>query len=193
MGQYGDICGDGYIRFQAKNRNALINQGWMDSYDSIEISPGKRPSEPIALVEVQGYAYQSYITAAKLYQKAGDFEYSKHLYQKAGILKQRFNTEFWMEDERFFAQALSGDNRQVRDIVSNVGHLLATGIVDDEKIPAVVDRLMQPDMLSPWGPRTRSLDSPNFADIEPAAYHKGGTVWPHDGAIISKQIPKIFY
>ena len=193
MEQYGDIYGDGYIRFQAKNRNALINQGWMDSYDSIEISPGKRPREPIALVEVQGYAYQSYVTAAKLYQKAGDFEYSKHLYQKAGILKQRFNTEFWMEDERFFAQALSGDNRQVRDIVSNVGHLLATGIVDDEKTPAVVNRLMQPDMLSPWGPRTRSLDSPNFADIEPAAYHKGGTVWPHDGAMIARGMRKLGY
>lgn len=193
MEEYGDILGDGYIRFSAKNLYALRIQGWMDSFDSIEISPNQRPKEPIALVEVQGYTYQAYITAAELYRQAGDVEYSKHLYQKAGILKQRFNTEFWMGNESFFAQALSGDNRQVNDIVSNVGHLLVTGVVDDEKIPDVVDRLMQPDMLTPWGIRTRSLNSPNFSDLEPSAYHRGGTIWPHDNGMITRGLRKLSY
>lgn len=186
MEVYGDTYGDGYIRFSNKNRHGLINEGWMDSYDSIEISPGKRPKEPIALVEVQGYAYEAYILTAELYRNSGDIEYAKHLYQRAGILKERLNADFWMEDERFFAQALSADNEQVHDIVSNVGHLLATGIVDDKKVPDVVHRLMQPDMLTPWGIRTRSLNSPNFSDVEPTAYHRGGTVWPHDNGMIAR-------
>lgn len=193
MEQYGDIYGDGYIRFSAKNRNALLNQGWMDSFDSIEIAPEKRPKEPIALVEVQGYAYQAYITAAELYRRVGDIEYAKYLYQKAGFLKERFNQEFWMADKRFFAQALSGDNEQVRDIVSNVGHLLVTGIVDEGKIPSVVNRLTQPDMLTPWGIRTRSLYSQNFSDVEPAAYHRGGTVWAHDNEMIARGLRKTGY
>lgn len=193
MEQYGDVYGDGYIRFSAKNRYALINQGWMDSFDSIEIAPGKRPKEPIALVEVQGYAYHAYLSTAELYRKAGDIEYAKHCYQKAGILKGRFNQQFWMEDESFYAQALDGDNKQVRDKVSHVGHLLATGIVDHKKIPYVVNGLIQPDMLTPWGIRTRSLNSPNFSDVEPAAYHRGGTVWAHDNEMTARGLRKVGY
>src|SRR3989344_6230360 len=41
MKHYGDMKGDGYIRFSAGNRNALINQGWKDSTDSMQ--PIKEP------------------------------------------------------------------------------------------------------------------------------------------------------
>lgn len=183
MGNHVDALGDGYIRFAAKNRNALLNQGWKDSFDSIEIAPNRRPKEPIALVEIQGYAYEAYLKAAEAYRRIGDFEFAKELYQKAGTLKTRFNHDFWMEDEGFFAYALEGNNNQVREITSNVGHLLLTGIIEDEKIPVVVRRLMQPDIFTQWGIRTLSLNSPLFSDREPSAYHRGGSVWPHDNAI----------
>jgi hypothetical protein len=34
------------------------------------------------------------------------------------------------------------------------GHCLWTGIVDDDKAPAVAERLLSPDLFSGWGIRT---------------------------------------
>ena len=182
---YGDTHGDGYIRYQAKNRHALLNQGWKDSSDSIEDSFGKRPEEPIALVEVQGYLFNAYLRAAELYRQTGDVEYAKRLYENAGALKTRFNEDFWIPDENTFAHALDSKNRQVMEVVSNSGHLLASGIVDKSKEPLLVGRLMMPDLLTDYGIRTLSSQSPRFSDKEPSAYHNGA-VWPHDNALISR-------
>ncbi len=182
---YGDTHGDGYVRYKTKNRHTLINQGWKDSNDSIEIAPGVRPEEPIALVEVQGYLFEAYLKAAQLYRQMGDVEYAKKLYQKAGVLKTKFNEDFWMPRDGTFAYALDGKNQQVAEIVSNSGHLLASGIVDSDKEPFLVSRLMVPDMLTPFGIRTLSSKSPRFSDGEPQAYHNGA-IWPHDNALISR-------
>lgn len=181
MDTYGNIKGDGYVRYQAKNRHALINQGWKDSGDSINYPEGdEKVKEPIALVEVQGYQYLALTRAAKLYEFL-DPEYAQKLSERARKLKVHFNEDFWMEDEEFFAQALDGENTQIRDITSNVGHLLLTGIIDEEKEPYVVDRLMQPDMLTEYGIRTLSSKSPNF---DPDKYQIG-SIWPHDNCIIA--------
>lgn len=176
MSKYGDRDGDGYIEYEAKNLKALKNQGWKDSDNSI------RAMGPIALVEVQGYQYLAYTKASQLYEQE-DPLYSKRLSEKARFLKKQFNRDFWMDDEKFFAHALAGDKTKVKDLVSNAGHLLMTGIVDQEKRSLVVNRLMRPDMLTPYGIRTLSSNSLNFSDVEPQAYHNG-SVWPHDNAII---------
>ena len=189
MEKYGDSDGDGLLEFSAKNRLAILNQGWQDSGNSIESSPGRRPKEPIALVEVQGYAYRAYLEAAHLFRRGGDYEYAKHLYQRAGTLKTKFNRDFWMNDLQFFAHALDGDKNHVKDIKSNVGHLLWSGIVEDSKKTTVVDRLMQPDMLTPYGIRTLSSKSFNYSDEEPWAYHNG-SIWPHDNYIIISGLKK---
>src|SRR5947207_1352224 len=62
----------------------------------------------------------------------------------------------------------------------NVRHCLATGIIDDERIPRVVDRLFAPDMFSGWGIRTLSSRHPAY---NPLSYHLG-TVWPVENASI---------
>lgn len=181
--EYGDCDGDGFIEFSAKNRYALLNHGWKDAGDSIKDDTGQRPKEPIALVEVQGYAYQAYMGAAAWYDYI-DGEFADELREKAIKLKEKFNQDFWVDDEGFFAYALDGDKKQVTDITSNVGHLLMTGIIDADKLPRAVARLMQPDMLTLYGIRPLSSKSPNFSDVEPQAYHNGGGVWAHDNALV---------
>jgi len=183
MENYGDCDGDYYIEYSAKNRNALRNQGWKDSGNSIIAK------EPIALVEVQGYQYAALAKAADLYEEA-DPDFSGRLKKRYLALKEKFNKDFWMDDENFFAHALDGDKNQVRDITSNVGHLLASGIIEDEKLPRVAARLIQRDLFTQYGIRTLSADSPNFSDIEPAAYHNGGGVWPHDNVLIYHGLKK---
>ena len=192
MDIYGNIKDDGYIRYQAKNRNALINQGWKDSGNSINYPDGhEKVKEPVALVEVQGYQYLALMRAAKLNESL-DTEYAKKLNERAQNLKTRFNKDFWMSDEKFFAQALDGDDTQIRDITSNVGHLLVTGIIDSEKEPFVVNRLMQPDMLTAYGIRTLSLLSPNYSENDTDSYHNG-SIWPHDNCIIALGFIKLGY
>jgi len=190
MEEFGDMLGDGYIRFSARNRNALLNQGWMDSFDSLEIEPGVRPKEPIALVEVQAYAYSAYVNAGEAYRRIGDYGLSKELFQKAGLIKSRFNDDFWMEDEQYFACALDVDNKQVREIRSNPGHAILTGIIGHEKLPKIVDRLMQPDMFTPHGIRTLSRLSKFFSYTPPKGYHNG-SIWPHDNGFIYLGLKKM--
>ena len=182
----GDSYGDGYIRYSADNRFALLNQGWKDSLDSIEVLKNERPREPIALVEVQGYTYMAYLSAAEAYRKrgsVGDVEKAKELYQRAGALKVAFNRDFWAESKGFFAYALDGNNHQVNEITSNAGHLLMSGIVDDDKLPQVVSRLLESDMFTNGGIRTLSSNSEFFTQEHPAGYHRG-TIWTHDNALI---------
>lgn len=174
---------NGYIAYQPMNEMALINQGWKDSGNSILTPEGKHPEEPIALVEVQGYQYRALVLAAQLYKKRYP-GFAQDLWEEAIALKERFNKDFWMEDEGFFAYALDGNGMQIKEITSNVGHLLMSGIIDESKLSQVVNRLMQPDMLTPYGVRTLSVNSPNFSDEEPSAYHNGGGIWTHDNAII---------
>jgi glycogen debranching enzyme len=78
--------------------------------------------------------------------------------------------------------ALDKDKRQVDAMTSNVGQLLWSGIVDQDRAAGVVDRLMAPDMSSGWGIRTMSSKDAAYNPIE---YHNG-TVWPHDTALIAE-------
>ena len=102
------------------------------------------------------------------------------LESRAARLKTNFNRDFWWPEENFFAQALDGQKKQVRNVTSNPGHCLWSGIVDKAKAGPLVARLMQPDMLSGWGLRTMSALDPTY---NPMSYHNG-SVWPHDNSLI---------
>ena len=101
--------------------------------------------------------------------------------KSAAELKRRFNKDWWVPEEQFFALALDPDKRQVRAITSNVGHCLATGIIDEPHRASVVGRMFAPDLYSGWGIRTLSA---SHAFYNPLSYHRG-TVWAvEQGTII---------
>ena len=181
MDSYGDVDGDGFVEYVAsKSPVGLRNQVWKDSPESMQMPDGSLAETPIAAVEVQGYVYAAKRGLARLVRRKGEGEWADQLDAEAARLKQRFNEAFWMPEEQFFAQGLDRDKQQVPTITSNPGHCLWSGIVDDERAPHVVRRLMQADMLSGWGIRTVSDLSPSY---NPMTYHNG-SVWPHDNAII---------
>jgi len=165
---YGDLDKDGFIEYQRKNSYGLLHQSWKDGLE-ISILP------PIAMVEVQGYYYLAY-------QEFGFKE-------RAENLKKKFNKEFWMPEQNYFALALNGKKEQVKIITSNPGHLLFTGIIEDDKIEKVVKRLFEEDMWTPYGIRTQSANEPNF---DPESYHQG-SIWPHDNWIIYIGLRKYGY
>jgi glycogen debranching enzyme len=81
----------------------------------------------------------------------GDDEAAFGLRGQATALRERFNRDFWLEGDDFYALALDGDKRPCAVISSNPGHALWTGIVDDNRAASVIKRLLAHDMFSGWG------------------------------------------
>src|SRR6266568_2922539 len=118
-----------------------------------------------------------------------DPELASRLESQAAELKQRFNQDFWLEDREFFALAIDGDGRKVDSLTSNIGHLLWSGIVDEDKAEAVVRHLMGPKLYSGWGVRTMAEGEGGY---NPIGYHVG-TVWPHDNSLIAMGLRRYGY
>lgn len=177
---YGDRDGDGFVEYQRLNDRGLANQGWKDSWDGINFADGRLAEPPIALCEVQGYVYSAYMARAWMAYEAGDEGLANDLRERAERLKKQFNEQFWLPDRGYYAIALDRDKRPVDACASNMGHCLWSGIVDEDKAPQVVRRLMSPEMFSGWGVRTLATD---MGAYNPVSYHNG-SVWPHDNALI---------
>ncbi len=179
MEQYGDKDGDGFIEYQRPNKHGLVNQGWKDSWDGINFADGTLAETPIALCEVQAYAYAAYVGRSLLARAAGDTAVERRCADRAEALKAAFNERFWLPDRGYFALALDKDKKPVDSCTSNMGHCLWVGIVDEDKAPQVAERLMSPEMFTGWGIRTLGSD---MGAYNPVSYHNG-SVWPHDTAL----------
>jgi glycogen debranching enzyme len=179
MWRSGDRDGDGYLEYATQSALGLVNQGWKDSEDSVSHANGSLASPPIALAEVQGYAYAALTGAAELATALGESAMAVTLRADAALLFERFNRDFWLPEESFYALALDGGKRPCEVIASNAGHCLWTGIVPEQRAAAVAKRLLADDMFSGWGIRTLSARERRY---NPMSYHNG-SVWPHDNAI----------
>ncbi|RXZ71991.1 glycogen debranching N-terminal domain-containing protein [Agromyces albus] len=177
----GDRDNDGFVEYARLNEHGLINQGWKDSWDGINFADGSLAEAPIALCEVQGYAYAAFSERAMLASIRGHDESARIWESRASALKAEFNAQFWMPDRKYFAIALDRDKRQVDACASNMGHCLWSGIVDDDKAAYVAERLLSDEMFTGWGVRTLAS---NMGAYNPASYHNG-SVWPHDNAIVA--------
>jgi len=177
----GDRDGDGFQEYASRSSRGLYNQGWKDSAVAIQHEDGAIAPLPIALCELQGYAFDALLRMAAIRDVFGDGEGAADLRTAAGRLYDRFNDAFWWESEGTYYLGLDGGKRPIRTVASNAGHCLASGIVPNERAGRVVDRLMAPDMWSGWGIRTLSTDHPSY---NPYSYHLG-SVWPHDNATIA--------
>jgi glycogen debranching enzyme len=176
----GDSDGDGYIEYERMTPAGLLNQGWKDSWDGVPFASGALAEPPIALAEVQGYAYAAYVARAHFAHEAGDPVTRDRLRAKATALREAFNRDFWLPDQGYVALALDRDKRPVDALASNMGHCLWTGILDPDKAALVAKRLLSPELFSGWGVRTLAT---SMASYNPISYHCG-SVWPHDNAII---------
>ena len=151
--EYADLQGNGYVWYQRRNEETgLENQCWKDSWDSISYRDGRLPGFPRATCELQGYAYDAKMRGARLARSVWkDPEFADELERQAADLKRRFNRDFWVEDDEYFALALDLEGNQVDALASNNGHLLWSGIVDKSKAKAVVRHLMGPRLFSRLG------------------------------------------
>jgi glycogen debranching enzyme len=179
--EHGDADRDGYLEYLTRSSKGTKNQGWKDSGDAIVYDDGSPVPSPIATCELQGYWYIAQELMGLMADVMNQRDDATALLSSAAELKERFNRDWWMPDEQFFALALDPGKQQIRSITSNVGHCLATGIIDAEHRPAVVGRMFAPDLFSGWGIRTLSS---SHAFYNPLSYHRGSVWAVEQGTII---------
>jgi glycogen debranching enzyme len=175
-----DPDGDGFIEY-SPHKGGITNQVWKDSGDSVFDESGHDLEAPIAVVEVQAYAFRALRNAAKLFRVLGDEAAALEAEERASVLQQKFMSAFWLKDLGTLAHALDAQKRPARVIVSNPGHALWAGIVTQEQARDIAETLCVGDSWSGWGIRTVAEGQPRF---NPVSYHNG-SVWPHDNALIA--------
>jgi glycogen debranching enzyme len=79
-----------------------------------------------------------------------------------------------MPERGCHALALDGDKRRVDSLTSNIGHLLWSGLLDQDQADATAARLMGDELYSGWGALllllTTLLDlRPGLADVPVSA------------------------
>ncbi len=175
---YGDSNGDGLIDYARRDKRGLVNQGWKDSEDAIFHADGRFPEAPIALIEVQGYAYAAFLAMADLGQRLGD-EGASSWRERAEAIREAVEARFWMEEAGFYGLAIDGQGALCSPMTSNVGHLLFCGLPAPDRASRVRDRLVSGEFCTGWGLRTLASGAVRF---NPMSYHNG-SIWPHDTAL----------
>jgi glycogen debranching enzyme len=178
--RHGDLDGDGYLEYLTRSPLGPAHQGWKDSDNGMVHEDGSQARPPIAPCEIQGYWHAALQFMAVMSIVMGDRAWGLELWREAGELKERFNRDFWLDDEGYVALALDADKRPLRCLSSNAGQCITTGIVKGEHLPRLVNRLFQPDLYSGWGLRTLSTHNPSY---NPLSYHLG-SVWAVENGTI---------
>jgi glycogen debranching enzyme len=179
MDRYGDLDGDGFIEYARRSEAGLTQQGWKDASDSVFHEDGALAAAPIALCEIQGYAFAAWSGAARLAAARGDRAQAERWEARAARLQDEFDRTFWLEDLGTYALALDADKRPCRVRTSNPGHCLFAGIATPDRARQVAETLMADASFGGWGIRTVAAGAGRY---NPMSYHNG-SVWPHDNAI----------
>jgi glycogen debranching enzyme len=180
MGGPADADSDGYLDYRGRYGTGLVNQGWKDSGNALVDADGAFAEPPIALCEVQAYAYRAWRECGALFRALDDPGAAEKLEQRAADLRARFDTDYWSEALDCYVLARHGAGRRAEVVSSNAGQVLWGGLATPERAARVVARLTADDMFSGWGIRTLSSRARAY---NPMSYHLG-SVWPHDNALV---------
>jgi glycogen debranching enzyme len=171
----------GLVEFQRRNPHGIPFQVWKDSNTSYVHCDGTLANSDaaIAAVEVQGYAYDALLGAARLFEtRAVEWR------DRAQGLRERVIGNLWMPAESYFAMGLDrdggGEARWIESIASNGALLLDTALFDglraaDLYVAGLVRRICSPDFLTEVGIRCRSASEGGLVDFQD--YHGEWTAW----------------
>ncbi|MGN6451483.1 MAG: amylo-alpha-1,6-glucosidase [Steroidobacteraceae bacterium] len=176
----------GFIDYARATATGLVNQAWKDSSDSIFHADGRIPPPPIAVVEVQGYAYAAFRAMSRLAALREDKERSLAWAARARGLRSEIERRFWVPEFNFYALAIDGEGQPCCVHASNAGHLLYCGVPSPERGALVANALLGERFASGWGIRTLAEGEARY---NPMSYHNG-TVWPHDTALCTAGISR---
>jgi glycogen debranching enzyme len=180
----------GLLEYRHLHEGVLLNQSWKDSQTGMLHPDGSYNdfSQPIASLEVQGYAYDALMGSVDVLEAEASSAYAA----QAEELRRQVLERLWMPEASYFAIGLdrdeSGQSRPVKTLASNAGVLLSSGLFDslpdDERekyVSGVVSRLMSPEFLTDVGIRCRSLRHEDLTEyLGYSDYHGTWAVWPKE-------------
>jgi glycogen debranching enzyme len=166
--------GGGFVRGAAGAWGALSQQGWRDAVDPVSAEDnggilrpdGTAPGSPLADVDSQAVAHAALRALGRLSGEDRWERLAAELRERLGALGPE-------------AMAVEPDGTIVEGAGSQLGWLLWADALDGPAREAAAERLCSPDVLTDFGLRTLSSDSPVFG---PGFYHRG-SVWPFDSWI----------
>lgn len=171
----------GYLRYHTRSPRGLRNQGWKDSFDAVHHENGELAEPPIALAEVQSYAFRAYSGCVQMATARGDAKLAEDCKRRARHLYGAFNADFWLADAGYVALALDAASRPCRVLSSNAAQCLWGGILSARHARKLAPHLVSERLFSGFGIRTLGQGEARY---NPISYHNG-TVWPHDNALIA--------
>jgi glycogen debranching enzyme len=176
----------GFLDYARGEDTGLVNQAWKDSHDSIFHDDGRFPKGPLAVVEVQGYAYAAFKYMSQLATRRGNEAQGTTWLRTADSLRAAIEERFWIPQMHYYAIAIDGDGSPCRVYASNAGHLLYCGVPNEERAALVAAQLMSARFSSGWGIRTLAEKEPRY---NPMSYHNG-SIWPHDTSLCAAGISR---
>ncbi len=184
---YADIDGDGLIESIPRNTNMLRYHTERDSDFAYDLEDGRRPEPPfkhssnnlIFLAAAREMAWM-----AELAGEANLVRESREVFERGWA---RYMDLFWMEEEGYLSPLVFGVQQERAEIINDEAiDAMYYGLVDQDRARRIVDRFMQPDIMTRYGPLTRSRRSTQFAENGAESYWRGATVWPHRVAIAAE-------
>lgn len=183
------------LEYKRLNPMGLPNQAWKDSETGYLHLNGQQASADggIAAIEVQGYAFDALLSAARLCAfddiEAEDWRNLAQSLQKSTLGKM------WMPEAGFFAQGLdrdeAGNPRQIATLTSNAAAVLDSHLLldlpDDQRqnlTALIVKTIRGPDFMTDAGVRLRALRHIDLIDF--ADYHGAQVSWPKETYDIAK-------
>ena len=176
----GDRDGDGFVEYQRATEQGLVNQGWKDSFDGITFATGQIAEPPIALAEIQGYAYAAYLARAHLARERGDDGDRAALVGQGGRAQGASSTgpsgsPTGATSRSAWTATSAPSTRSAR----TWGTACGPGSWTATRRPRSPQHLVSRPMFSGFGIRTLATSASAY---NPMSYHNG-SVWPHDNAI----------
>jgi glycogen debranching enzyme len=164
--------GDGLVTFGPRQfPGGLVQQGWRDTVDPLAehhagiLRPdGTVPEAPLADADTQAVAL---VALRALHLLSGEERYSVMAAEMARRVADSFTPD---------TMAIEANGRPVEGAGSQLGWLLWSGALPEDAVAGLADRLSAPDILTRFGLRTLSEQSPVF---DADSYHRG-SVWPFD-------------
>lgn len=184
-----DASPDGILESRRLNtKGGLVAQSWKDSPDAHHHADGSLVNFNASLssIDVQAKTFDALHAAAELFPAQ-----ARGLLARAAKLQSALLEKFWVEDKRggYFALGSERDKhgnlRPLNIRTSNMGHLLNSRLLDDNRFAhyrdEIVATLFSPQLLTRAGIRTLASHENRY---RPYSY-QNGSVWPWDTFWIS--------
>lgn len=177
--QYGQdvIVSDPRNRAASFSSDGFLYQSWRDGVGAYIGDEEKKLHPPFILFPNVCHYLKSLTDSAEMAERLGYSKEAIDLRSKAEHGREQLDKLFWMEDEQFYAPLVDRYG-QIRFISCDPIDGLYCGVLSPDRARMVIQRLMQPDMKTRYGLRTRSSLSPRYTE-EGFESYQNGTIWPN--------------